>query len=336
MNTNTGILAPKRRLSALAFAGVMGIAMTASAQAGSYPERPISLVVPYTAGGATDVLARTIGVSLSKELKQPVIVENLPGAGGTIGQSKVARAAADGYTILLGNVGTLAANPSVYKNLPYDILKDFTAIASVGDTPQVLSVRANFPASNLDEFAKYAKANDATMNFGDAGIGSGAFLGGIMLNAALGINVTPVHYRGAAQANSDVMAGLIDYTVESISTAVSSIAGGKIKGLAVLGPKRASVLPDVPSTSESAFKSLDFTIWNMVMVRSGTPPEITSKLNAAINKALTDPDLKERYAQTGVVVPTAEHRSLVGAQALLVDEVAKWHKLLGDAGVKPE
>ena len=324
--------------SILTFVGMalVGVTISVAAKASSYPERPITLVVPFTAGGATDVLARAIGVSLAKELNQPVVIENLPGAGGSIGQSKVSRAAADGYTILLGNVGTLAANPSVYKNLPYDILKDFTAIASVGDTPQVLSVRANFPASNLDQFATYAKANGASMNSGDAGIGSGAFLGGVVLNAALGINVTPVHYRGAAQANSDVMAGLIDYTVESSSTAVRSIASGKVKGLVVLSPERADVLPDVPSTKETAYQDLNYSIWNMVMVRNGSPDEVTKTLNAAINKTLTDPDLLQRYKKMGVVVPSEEHRSTDGARKLLVNEVAKWHKLLSDAGVTSE
>ncbi|WP_454690639.1 Bug family tripartite tricarboxylate transporter substrate binding protein [Achromobacter aloeverae] len=328
----------KKRSARLLGAGALalGLALGAAAHAGSYPERPISLVVPYTAGGATDVLARTIADNLSKEVKQPIIVENYPGAGGTVGQSRVARGATDGYTLLLGNVGTLAANASVYKSLPYDVLKDFTPLASVGDAPQVLSVRANFPASNFDEFAAYAKANAAKMNFGDAGIGSGAFLGGMLLNATLGINVTPVHYRGAAQATSDVMAGQIDYTVESSSTAVGSIATGKIKGLMVLSKERVGVLPDVPAASETSHKNLEYVIWNMMLVKKGVPEDVVEKLNAAINKTLTQPDLLDRYKQMGVTVPSADHRSTAGARKLLADEVARWHKLLADAGVKPE
>ncbi|GAD22471.1 tripartite tricarboxylate transporter substrate binding protein [Acidovorax sp. MR-S7] len=316
--------------------GPLGLALSLGAQAGAYPERPISLIVPYTAGGATDVLARTLAKGLAQELKQSVVVENVPGAGGSIGQARVARAAADGYTILLGNVGTLAANASVYKNLPYDILKDFTPIASVADAPQVLSVRADFPASNLDEFAAYAKTHGAKMNFGDAGVGSGAFLGGMLLNAGLGINITPVHYRGAAQATSDVMAGQIDYTVESSSTAVSSIASGKIKGLVVLSPQRVSVLPDVPSASETSYKHLNYTIWNMVLVKKGVSPAMVDTLNAAINKTLAQPDLLERYKQMGLAVPSAAQRSTPGAEKLLAEEVARWQKLLSEAGVKPE
>jgi tripartite-type tricarboxylate transporter receptor subunit TctC len=248
------------RIARLAFS-TLGLTLSLAAQADSYPEKPLTLIVPYTAGGATDVLARMLAKGLSQELKQPIVVENVPGAGGSIGQTRFSRAAADGYTVLMGNVGTLAANGSVYKNLPYDVLKDFTPLASVGDAPQVLSVRANFPASNLDEFAAYAKVHGAKMNFGDAGVGSGAFLGGVLLNATLGTNVPPVHYRGAAQATSDVMAGQIDYTVESSSTAVSSIASGKIKGLVVLSAQRVGVLPNVPAVSETSYKSLNYTIW---------------------------------------------------------------------------
>jgi tripartite-type tricarboxylate transporter receptor subunit TctC len=273
---------------------------------------------------------------LSQELKQPIVVENVPGAGGSIGQSRVARAAADGYTLLLGNVGTLAANASVYKNLPYDVLKDFTPLASVGDAPQVLSVRADFPASNLDEFAAHARTHGAKMNFGNAGVGSGAFLGGVLLNAGLGINVPPVHYRGAAQATSDVMAGQIDYTVESSSTAVSSIASGKIKGLVVLSAQRVGVLPNVPSASETSYKNLNYTIWNMLLVKKGVPTAMVITLNEAINKTLAQPDLLERYRQMGLAVPSAAQRSTEGAEKLLAEEVARWQKLLSEAGVKPE
>ncbi len=306
------------------------------AAAQTYPERPITLVVPYTAGGATDVLARMLAKGLAQELRQSVVVENVPGAGGTIGQTRVARSAADGYTMLLGNVGTLAANASVYKSLPYDALKDFTAIASVGDAPQVLSVRADFPASTLEEFAAHAKIHGAKMNFGDAGIGSGAFLGGMLLNAGLGISVTPVHYRGAAQATSDVMAGQIDYTVESSSTAVNSIASGKIRGLVVLGAQRVSVLPNVPAASETSFNALNYTIWNMLLVKKGVPSSAVSTLHRAINKTLEQPELQERYRQMGLSLPPASQRNPQGAEKLLAEETARWKKLLSDAGVKPE
>ncbi|ARP97030.1 hypothetical protein CAL15_23230 [Bordetella genomosp. 13] len=327
---------PALRRAARACLVTVGLLAASAAAAQDYPTRPLTLLVPFTAGGATDVLARTVAEGLSKELKQPIVVENVPGAGGSVGQSRAARSTADGYTLLLGNVGTLAANASLYRNLPYDVLKDFTAVASVGDAPQVLSVRSDFPASTLDEFAAYAKANASTMNFGTAGVGSGSFLGGVLLNAALGTKVPPVHYRGAAQATADVMAGHIDYTIESSSTAVSSIASKKIKGLAVLGDKRVGVLPDVPAAGETAYSGLRYDIWNMVLVPKGVPTEIVDKLNGALNRVLADAGMRERYAQMGLTVPEAGHRSTKGSAQLLADEVARWRKLLAEAGVKPE
>ena len=202
----------KRRIKTFSTVVSLAISMVVlEASAENFPSRSLTLLVPFTAGGATDVLARTLADGLSKDLKHAVVVVNAPGAGGSIGQARAARAPADGYTLLLGNVGTLAANASLYKDLSYNILKDFTALASVGDAPQVLSVRSGLPVKSFDEFAAYAKRNQSTMNFGTAGVGSGSFLGGILLNASIGAKITPVHYRGAAQATADVMAGHIDY-----------------------------------------------------------------------------------------------------------------------------
>jgi len=306
------------------------------AHAENFPSRPLTLLVPFTAGGATDVLARTVAEELAKDLKQPVIVENVPGAGGSVGQGRAARATPDGYTMLLGNVGTLAANASLYLNLPYDVLRDFTPLASVGDAPQVLSVRADFPADDLDAFAKYAKAHGDSMNSGAAGLGSGSFLGGVLLDAALGIKVEPIQYRGAAQATSDVMAGHIDYTIESSSTAVSSIASGKIKGLVVMRGERVPVLPDVPAASETAYPDLHYDIWNMMLVPKGVPQPVVQALNAAINRVLASPAIQARYAQMGLAVPAKPHLSPEGAAELLREEVARWRDLLAKAGVKPQ
>ena len=328
---------PAVRCAALALCvGGLTLGVNASAWAQDYPSRALTMLVPFTAGGATDVLARAVAEGLSKELKQTIVVENVPGAGGSIGQSRAARSAPDGYTLLLGNVGTLAANASLYRNLPYDVLKDFTAVASVGDAPQVLSVRADFPANTLDEFAAYAKGNAKSMNSGTAGIGSGSFLGGVLLNAALGTKVPAVHYRGAAQATADVMAGHIDYTIESSSTAVSSISSKKIKGLAVLSDTRVNVLPDVPATSETAYPKLRYEIWNMVLVPKGVPADRVATLNAALQKVLQDEAMRTRYQQMGLTVPSDAHRSPTGAAKLLSDEVAGWRKLLADAGIEPE
>src|SRR5690606_28327215 len=175
-----------------------------TSHAAAFPSRPMTIIVPFTAGGAPDVLTRTIADGMTNELGQSVILTNLPGAGGSIGQTRAARSAADGYTMLLGNVGTLAANASLYTQLPYDILKDFTPLASVGDAPQVLTVRGDLPVSNFEDFVSYAKEHGKKMNSGTAGVGSGSFLGDIVLKTELGLKIEPVHYRGASQAITDV------------------------------------------------------------------------------------------------------------------------------------
>lgn len=311
-------------------------AISTAVLASDFPSRPLTITVPFTAGGATDVLTRVVAEGLSQELKQPVVVANVPGAGGSIGQAKAAREPADGYNLLLGNVGTLAANASLYTNLPYNILEDFTPIASVGDAPQVLTVRGNFPANDFAEFVEYARKNEKEMNVGTAGVGSGSFLGGVVLNSAIGVKIEPVHYRGAAQATADVMAGHIDYTIESSSTAVSTTASGKAKALLVLRETRVPVLPDVQAAGETAFPHLKYDIWNMILVPKGVPQPVLERLNEAVNRALQRPEVVERYAQMGVTLPTAEHRSLDGAARLLASEVENWRRLLKENGVEPQ
>ncbi|PJX28029.1 hypothetical protein CAP48_02275 [Advenella sp. S44] len=302
----------------------------------TFPSRPITIIVPFTAGGATDVLTRSIAEGMTKELGQSVIVTNLPGAGGSIGQARAARSSADGYTMLLGNVGTLAANASLYTQLPYDILEDFTPVASVGDAPQVLTVRGDLPVSNFEDFIKYAKAHGKEMNSGTAGVGSGSFLGDIVLKTELGLKIEPVHYRGASQAITDVMGGIIDYTIESSSTAVGTSSSGKAKPLVIMSSERVSVLPEVPSAAESSHPNLRYSIWNMMLVPKGVPQHVLDKLNAAVNHVLQRPDVRKRYAEMGLSVPSEESRSLEGASTLLKSEVAKWNELLKKAGVPPQ
>ncbi len=312
------------------------ITLCGAALANDFPNRPLTIIVPFTAGGATDVLTRAIAEGLSHELKQPVVVSNIPGAGGSVGQARAAREPADGYKLLLGNVGTLAANASLYTNLPYNILTDFTPIASVGDAPQVLTVRADFPASNFEEFVAELKKKGSSATFGTAGVGSGSFLGGLVLNSAIGAKSEAVHYRGAAQSTSDVMAGHIDYVIESSSTAVGTRATGKAKAMLVLREQRIPVLPDVPAAGETSFPKLKYDVWNMVLVPKGVPKPVLDTLNAALNRTLQRPEIVERYAKMGVIMPSAEHRSLDGSAKMLSTEVESWRKLLQEAGVKPE
>ncbi len=309
------------------------VSQVSSAQ--DFPSQPLTVIVPFTGGGATDVLARVIADGLSKELNQPVVVANIPGAGGSVGQAKAAKAVPNGYTMLFGNLGTLAAQASLYSNLPYNILENFTPIASVGDAPQVISIRSNLPVKTYEEFVEYAKQNQTTMNFGTAGVGSGSFLGGVVLNAAIGVKIQPVHYRGAAQTIADLMAGQIDYAIESSSTVEGSYSTGKTRGIGVMRDKRVSILPEVQATGETKFP-VNYDIWNMILVPKGVPQPILEKLNSAINRVLTQPEMMQRYEKMGLSLPTQTNRSLKGSAELLTTEVKNWNRLLKNAGVEPQ
>ena len=260
---------------------------------------------------------------------------NVPGAGGSIGQNKAAKSAPNGYTLLFGNAGTLAAQASLYTNLPYNILENFTPIASVGDAPQVISIRSNLPVKTFEEFVEYAKKNQSTMNFGTAGVGSGSFLGGVVLNSAIGVKIQPVHYRGAAQTIADLMAGQIDYAIESSSTVEGSYSTGKTRGIGVMRDKRVAILPTVQATGETKYP-VNFDIWNMILVPKGVPQPILEKLNTAVNKVLAQPDMVQRYEKMGLSLPSEANRSLKGSAELLQSEVKKWNRLLKEAGIEPQ
>lgn len=302
----------------------------------AYPEKPVTLIVPFAAGGPTDVLARVVGESLGKVLGQPVIVENTPGAGGTVGNTRASRAAGDGYTMLIGNGGTLAVSATLYKNLSYDVLTDFIPIASIGDAPQIVSARKDFPATGLDEFAAYLKQNAAKLNFGAAGVGSGTWLGGQLINVKLGVKVNGVNYRGAGQAVNDVMAGHIDYMVESTTTAVRYVKSGMVKGVVVLRPQRIKALPDVPSAGESGYPDLLYDIWNMVLVPKGTPAPVVAQLNEAIRKAIQSPEVRAKFEAAGIEQPSEVQQTQAGAAALLKSEVARWRPVIIELGATPD
>lgn len=316
--------------------GALALASLSTVSVAAYPDRALTLIVPFAAGGPTDVLARVVAESLSKVLVQAVIVENTPGAGGTVGGTRASRAPGDGYTMLIGNGGTLAVNATLYKNLSYDVLKDFIPIASIGDAPQIVSARKDFPANDLDEFAAYLKQNAPRLNFGAAGVGSGTWLGGQLINVKLAVKVNGVNYRGAGQAVNDVMAGHIDYMVESTTTAVRYVKAGMVKGVVVLRPKRIAALPDVPAAGESGFPDLLYDIWNMILVPKGTPPEVVKKLNQSLVLALQAPELRTRFEAAGIEDPAPQQKTPEGARALLESEVARWRPVIIDLGATPE
>ncbi len=311
--------------------GVFLVLGNGSASA-AYPEKPLTLIVPFAAGGPTDVLARVVGESLGKVLGQPVIVENTPGAGGTVGNTRASRAPADGYTMLIGNGGTLAVSATLYKNLNYNVLTDFIPVASIGDAPQIVSARKDFPATGLDEFAAYLKQNAAKLNFGAAGVGSGTWLGGQLINVKLGVKVNGVNYRGAGQAVNDVMAGHLDYMVESTTTAVRYVKSGMVKGVVVLRPQRIKALPDVPSAGESGYPDLLYDIWNMVVVPKGTPEPVVARLNQALRQALQSPEVLAKFESAGIELPSDKQQTQAGAAELLKSEVARWRPVIIELG----
>lgn len=302
--------------------------LCADVNAADWPAKPLTLIVPFAAGGPTDVLARAVAEKMARDLGQPIVVENAPGAGGTVGSARVARARGDGYTLLVGNVGTLAASATLYKKLNYDVLTAFTPIASIGDAPQVVSARKDFPASGLDEFAAYVKQNMEKMNCGAAGVGSGSFLGAALLNAQLGVAVKTINYRGAGPALNDVIAGHIDYLVDSTTTSVSHIKAGTVKGIVVLRPQRIKALPDVPAAGESSFPKLHYDIWNMLLVPAETPKAIVTRLNQAARAAMRDVELISRLSASGIETPAEHYQTVEGATELLRREVALWRPLL--------
>jgi tripartite-type tricarboxylate transporter receptor subunit TctC len=302
----------------------------AAAQA-PYPERPVTLIVPFAAGGPSDGLARQVADAMSNNLNQRIVVENIGGAGGTIGSSRAARATPDGYTILLGHTGTHAANVGLYKKLPYDAVQDFEPIGSVGDQPQFLVVKKTLPIRNFKEFADYLKANPTT--YGTAGVGSATHLGGLLLNSALGTNATPVAYRSSGQAMTDLIAGHLDFLIDVSSTALPQIRSGTVTPVAVLRSARVPSAPDIPGALDLGLSSLDSSIWTVFLAPRGTPRPIIDKLNRSLRDALAEEPVKVKLSQLGVEPPDTERMSPDGTRAFIRAEIARWLPMIQKAGV---
>jgi tripartite-type tricarboxylate transporter receptor subunit TctC len=324
----------RRNLLHLAVGAAALPAVSQIARAQAYPARPITLVVPFPPGGPTDVIARLYADTMSRDLGQSIVVENVGGAGGTIGSARVARASPDGYTLLIGHTGTHAANGAFYSKLPYDPVNDYEYIGSVGDAPQILIAKKGAP-KNPKDFAEHVKADQAKMNFGTAGIGSASHLGGAMLNFALGTHVQAVHYRGIAPAMNDLVAGQMDYMVDMSTTSIPQIQGGNVVPIAIMRSKRLSVLPDIPTSFESGVANLDIVIWNVLMAPKKTPRPIIDRLNSALRKAAAESDVRARLAALAVEIPDDNRMSPEGAQAFVNAEVEKWVPALKKAGIQP-
>jgi tripartite-type tricarboxylate transporter receptor subunit TctC len=299
----------------------------------AYPDRPVKVIVPFAAGGGADIVARLVFKGVSEQLGQPFIIDNRGGAGGIIGADAVAKAEPDGYTLLLGQSGPNAINPSVYSKLPYDARKDFAAITQLTSYPYVVAVKKQLPVGTLKELIEYARQRPGTVTVSTAGQGSSAHLAVELFMRQANVALVPVPYKGAGPALLDVVGGVVDMTFGDAASASKQAQAGNVKAVAVTGARRSPLLPDVPTVAEAGVPGYEASAWHGVLAPRGTPEPIIQTLWAAIGKVLADPALKQRLAQDGIETvgstPQDFDRSL---QA----EIEKWHKVVDDAGIKLE
>ncbi|HTE79355.1 MAG TPA: tripartite tricarboxylate transporter substrate-binding protein [Reyranella sp.] len=326
----------KRRdlLAAVGAAGLAGVAPAARAQA--YPTKPITVIVPFAAGGPTDALARVLCQKMSEILGQQLVVENIGGAGGTIGVNKVAKAANDGYTLLFTHMGTLAVNIALYKSLPYDSQKDLEPIGLGGTNPMVLVAKKDLPAKTFAEFQDYVKANQKKVQYGMAGIGAASHLGGLMLNSMMKVDVLEIPYKGTGPALNDLVSGQFDYMVDQAVNVLAQINSGNIKALGVSTLKRLPQLPNVPTIDEAGLKGYEVTIWNGFFGPKGMSKDNIAKINDALVKTMADPAIVKRLTELAVDLPSKEEASPDALRAQLKASIDKWVPAVQAAGVKPE
>lgn len=307
---------------ALTALGVVGAA------AQGFPTKPVTMIVPFAAGGPTDVVARIIGDHMSKTLGQPVIVENVAGAGGTTGITRAAKAGNDGYTIAMGHMGTHGASPGLYPNLAYNPQTDFEPVGLAAGTPIVIVARKNFPAKDFKEFIANVQANYKTLNAAHAGTGSVSHITCLLFNDMLKVDVNAIPYRGTGPLLNDLISDKVDYTCDQIVNVSEQIKGGNVKAYAIATPTRSPALPDLPTTAEAGLPAYQVSAWNAVFAPKGTAPEALAKLRDAMVKAVTDPATRKRLEDLGGVVPDAKGASAEALAALVKSENARWVPLL--------
>jgi tripartite-type tricarboxylate transporter receptor subunit TctC len=312
------------------------LAFPAAAPAQDWPTRPPTVVVPFAAGGPIDVVARILSPRMTELLGQQVIVDNIPGAGGMVGASRVGKAAPDGYTVLLGNQGTHTFSQFLYKKPLYNSVADFTPGGLLVSNTKVLLTRKDLPANTLAEFIAYARANQAKMQYGSAGGGSATHIACVLLNAKMGTSITHVPYRGTGPALQDLMAGRIDFMCEVISTALPQIRGDTVKALATMSATRAAVLPEVPTTLEQGLPDVDANGWNGFFFPKDTPEAIIRRVNAATAETLDTPAVRKRIEDLGLFVPPPAERSPEFLARLVVSELDKWGPPIRAAGVSAD
>ncbi len=311
--------------AALATTGIAPIA------AQNFPSKPINIIVPFSAGGTTDILARIVGQALSTELGQSVIIDNRPGAGGNIGGQAAARAAADGYTLFMGTVGTHAINAALYKKMPFDPIKDFAPLSRVANVPNLLVAHPSQPYKSVQELISYAKANPGAVNFGSSGSGSSIHLSGELFKSMAKVDMVHVPYKGSAPAVSDLLGNQIAVMFDNMPSAIQHVRSGKLRPIAVTTAKRSPELPDVPTIAEAGVPGYEATSWFGLWAPAGTPAPVLDKLHSALTKVLQDPAVVKKIADQGgeVVIDTPAE-----FEAFIQSEAAKWGKVVKESGAE--
>lgn len=314
---------------------VAAIAGTAGAQAQDFPSRPATVIVPFAAGGPSDVLARILADRMKAALGQPVLIENVSGAGGSIGVTRAVRSAADGYTISFGHLGTHVANGAIY-TLPYDLLTDLEPVALLASNPMVIVSKNAVPANNLKDLVAWLKANSGKVSAGTAGAGSGSHVAGAYLEKVAGVKLQFVPYRGTGPALNDLVAGQIDMIVDQTSNSINQIRAGKIRAYAVTDNKRVPTANDIPTVDEAGIPGFYMTLWSGMWVPKGTPKPVIAKLNAAVVEALADPVVGRRLSDLGLEIPPRSQQTPEALAAHHKAEVAKWWPIIKAANIKAE
>jgi tripartite-type tricarboxylate transporter receptor subunit TctC len=317
---------------ASAVVGAMAGSFTMNAQADEFPSKTITMIIPFAAGGPTDTVGRLVGQSMGKELKQTVIVENVGGAGGTVGAAKVARSAPDGYTIFLHHIGHSTA-PALYKKMTYSPIDDFEPIGLVTDVPMTIVARKDFPAKDFKEMVAYVKANAAKLNYANAGLGSASHLCGMLFMSTVEADMTTVPFKGTGPAMTDLLAGQVDLMCDQTTNTTSQIKGEKIKAYAVTTKNKVPSLPDIPTADSQGLKGFDVAVWHGLYAPKATPKPVLDKLQAALLVALKDPEVIKRMADLGTEPVAAARATPAALKTHLKSEIDRWGPIIKKAGV---
>jgi tripartite-type tricarboxylate transporter receptor subunit TctC len=312
---------------------VVGPVLTAQAQ--TYPTHSLAMVVPFSAGGPTDTIARIVSERMSRALGQTVVVENTTGAGGSIGVGRVARAAPDGYTLGIGHIGTHVINGAIYQ-LPYDLLKDFEPVAMIASNPQIIVSKSGVPAKDLKELLAWVKANQEKVSYGTGGAGTPSHISGVHFQKITGAQIQIVHYRGAAPMMQDILAGHVDLTFDQAANSLPQIRGGKIRAYAVTSKTRLEAQPDIPTVDEAGLPGFYMAVWHGIWVPAGTSKAVVARLNEAIVETLADPAVRKRLGDLGQEIPPREQQSPAVLGAHHKAEIEKWWPVIKTAGIKAD